>query len=285
MLSRAITIPAYLPPGVYRYTETDRGRATEVTKIVVTRRGGEIRIAAKTAGSLHGAAFSANESMLLGADLAPVRYDGAYNLGARGTTASVSARDASAEVTNTPLGAQSRTVTLAAGTQHFTVSAPGLLIGWFALAAQLHRWNVSSVTAIVPILAQTGRLDVSRRAIAQRPHDVPKRDAVLTVAGPVPFTIWYDPITFVPDELDEPSRRLVTTRLRNDAPATLARYDDGTLARTTLKRACPLIIRAYASGARSSGIVSIIARTPVCTLKRMVSSESAPVPEGQAWIE
>ena len=37
--------------------------------------------------------------------------------------------------------------------------------------------------------------------------------------------------------------------------------------------------------AGSSGVVSIIARTPVCTLKRIASSESAQVPDGHALIE
>ena len=51
------------------------------------------------------------------------------------------------------------------------------------------------------------------------------------------------------------------------------------------KRAAPLIMRSKASCARSSGMVWIIARTPVCTLKRIVSSESAATPDGQALID
>src|SRR5581483_790 len=43
---------------------------------------------------------------------------------------------------------------------------------------------------------------------------------------------------------------------------------------TTRKRAFPLIIRSYASAARSSGNTSFIDRTPVSTEKRIVSSES-----------
>jgi len=50
---------------------------------------------------------------------------------------------------------------------------------------------------------------------------------------------------------------------------------------TTRNRALPLIMRSYASGARSGGNTSVIARTPVRTLKGSVSCESMDVPEYQ----
>lgn len=48
---------------------------------------------------------------------------------------------------------------------------------------------------------------------------------------------------------------------------------------TMRKRALLLIMRSYASAACSSGIVSIIGRTPVSALKASVSCESIEVPD------
>ena len=50
---------------------------------------------------------------------------------------------------------------------------------------------------------------------------------------------------------------------------------------TIRNRASPLIMRSYASAARSSGIVSFIDRTPVWTLNASVSCESIESPEYQ----
>jgi hypothetical protein len=44
-------------------------------------------------------------------------------------------------------------------------------------------------------------------------------------------------------------------------------------------------MRSYASAARSSGNGSFIDRTPVSTLKAIVSSESIDVPDGQPTID
>src|SRR5207249_10215391 len=71
-------------------------------------------------------------------------------------------------------------------------------------------------------------------------------------------------------------------------PATERAYQGGDqprVSRTTRKRASPLIIRAYASGARDRGNTSFIDLTPVRTLKASVSSESIDVPDGHPAIE
>jgi hypothetical protein len=52
---------------------------------------------------------------------------------------------------------------------------------------------------------------------------------------------------------------------------------------TTRNLASPLIMRSYASAARSSGYSSIFARTPDNALKRSVSAESAAVPDGHPF--
>src|SRR5579864_8820735 len=54
---------------------------------------------------------------------------------------------------------------------------------------------------------------------------------------------------------------------------------------TTRKRALPLIMRSYASDARSRGNTSVIGLTPVSALNCMVSCESIELPEGQPITE
>src|SRR5439155_22665735 len=54
---------------------------------------------------------------------------------------------------------------------------------------------------------------------------------------------------------------------------------------TTRNRASPLIIRSYASAARSSGKTSVMGRTPASALKASVSSESMDVPDGHPTID
>ncbi len=74
------------------------------------------------------------------------------------------------------------------------------------------------------------------------------------------------------------------TRKKDDCPSvliTIALLTNRHIVSTTRNSAFPLIIRAYASAAFSSGYVSIIARTPVNSAKRSVSSESAAVPAAQ----
>jgi hypothetical protein len=84
--------------------------------------------------------------------------------------------------------------------------------------------------------------------------------------------------------LSSRSMILATRRPRVSCPhlrllASAASLQPVYIVRTTRNCALPLIMRAYASAAFSSGYVSIMARTPVSSAKRSVSSSSAGVPE------
>ena len=51
-------------------------------------------------------------------------------------------------------------------------------------------------------------------AAPARPADVAASDASISLTGQIPLTIWYDPTTYLTDEVDVPSQGLVVTRNR-----------------------------------------------------------------------
>ncbi len=158
--------------------------------------------------------MSATASLALGPDLAPVSYSGSYRMGGQSPTVSVTLTPSSATV----IGAMSnvpRQLPLAAKTRHFVIIEPGLLAGLFVLPAQLAAWKESSLTWITPATAQGQELVVGSASAAARPSGLPSADVVLSVDQPIALTVWYDPSTFVPDQIIVPSQSAVLTRVRS----------------------------------------------------------------------
>jgi hypothetical protein len=109
-----------------------------------------------------------------------------------------------------------QTFALDPNAKHFVVIEPGLLSGIFALPAQMQAWNDSPVTAIAPAYGREEPLPPATPATsASRPANVPASDVSLSVGGSVPFTVWYDPATLIPDEIDVPSQSAAVTRVRD----------------------------------------------------------------------
>jgi len=76
-------------------------------------------------------------------------------------------------------------------------------------------WNDAPSTAIAPTRPGSVLLDVAAQATpAPHPAGVPDGDVAIVFGGRLPFTIWYDPATFVPDEIDVPSENVSATRIR-----------------------------------------------------------------------
>ncbi|MBV8490703.1 MAG: hypothetical protein JO199_09255 [Candidatus Eremiobacteraeota bacterium] len=71
------------------------------------------------------------------------------------------------------------------------------------------------MSAIAPGYGRVEALPPSPSASAQRPASVPASDVALAVGGSVPFVVWYDPATLVPDEIDVPSQSATVTRVRD----------------------------------------------------------------------
>lgn len=167
----------------------------------------------KSTANFGGMALGATATLTLDNDLAPLRYDGRYSAPGQSVNVTVAVASNGATVTS-PLATAPGPLQLAAGTKHFAIVEPGLLAGLFVLPAQLRAWNESSVTWITPTSAQEQVLTVGAPATATRPTGVPARDALLSIASPIPATIWYDPSSFVPDRIDVPSTKAVLTRVR-----------------------------------------------------------------------
>jgi hypothetical protein len=78
----------------------------------------------------------------------------------------------------------------------------------------MEAWKDMPVLAIAPSYGRGENLAVDTAAKPQRPSTVPAHDVAVSFRGSLPFTIWYDPMTFVPDEIDVPSQNVVVTRQR-----------------------------------------------------------------------
>jgi hypothetical protein len=81
----------------------------------------------------------------------------------------------------------------------------------------MQAWNDASALVVAPaMVAMAGPIQISPDAslAGARPAAVPSQDAALAIGGQFPFTIWYDPATYVPDEIDIPSQNIVVSRVR-----------------------------------------------------------------------
>jgi hypothetical protein len=216
MLATALVLAAgaYLPNGTYAYVCAQYGRVNEQSSIAVEHRRAGIVVREKTSGSFGEIRSLATDSLVLGGNLEPARYDGVYRVRGRTLRVGVVLTSRLARISDFSPGGRTVSIGLAPQTRHFVVIEPGLMAGLFALPAQLNAWREATVTTVAPNLARAERTFTISRAMLPRPDDVPAADLALTVAGRVAFTIWYDPITFVVDKMVIPERHAVVTRLR-----------------------------------------------------------------------
>jgi hypothetical protein len=201
-------------PGTYRYTASLNGERLGEWSVSVKSESGDTEIDESSAASFGGMQLSATASLVLGPDLAPMRYAGTYRAPGRNPSVSVALTPTSATVAGL-LTSQPQQLPLQANTRHFVVIEPGLLAGLFALPAQLDSWKDSTLTWVTPTTAQAQTLTTNAQASPVRPAGVLPQDAVLSIDRPVTVTIWYDPATFVPDEIIAPAQNAVLTRERS----------------------------------------------------------------------
>src|SRR5580700_3405707 len=199
--------------GEYRYSASMAGQNIGGWSISVRDQNGGMQIDETSSASFAGMQMSANASLALGSDLAPMSYTGNYRMAGQNPSVSVTLTPSAATVAGAMTTAPQR-VALAANTRHFVVVEPGLLAGLFALPAQLAAWKDPSVTCITPATAQAQSLGTNAVSPSARPAGVDAGDAVLSIDHPIALTIWYDPGTFVPDEIVVPSQNAVVTRVR-----------------------------------------------------------------------
>jgi hypothetical protein len=209
MLLAATAATPAIAPGTYSYTATIGGKTAGSTVITV-KPGPPLTIEEQGTGGSGAQASSGKATLTLGPDLAPTAYVGNYS--AAGTPVSVSATLTADTAT---IGKDSYSLT--GSTKHFVVVEAGMTAGLFVLPAQMQAWNDTAALLVVPTMAAMGGtlpIVPDSSLAGARPAGVPAGDSVLAIGGQFPFSIWYDPATYVPDEIDVPGQNIVVTRVR-----------------------------------------------------------------------
>jgi len=212
MLAAATAAPAFAPPGTYRYSAALNGQSIGTWTASVKPGDGGPEIDENSNATFAGMQMAATAALVLGPDLAPTRYSGSYQVTGQTQTVSAALTATSAAIIG-GFGGASHTLALAPATRHFVVIEPALLAGLFALPAQLQAWGDASVTWVAPVTGQAQTISKNPDPPA-RPAGIPAQDGEISMQGQIPFTIWYDPATLVPDEIIVPSQNAVLTRQR-----------------------------------------------------------------------
>ncbi len=213
MLVAALSGAIFPAPGTYRYTASMSGKPIGSWSVSVASDAAQTTIDESTSAQVLGMQLAGTASLVLGPDLAPLRYSGRYQTPNQSPSVSVTLTAGSATAVGA-LTTQPQQLALVASTHHFVVIEPGLLAGLFALPAQMAAWKESTVTLITPATAGVQPLTASTSSSSPRPAGLSPQEAVLSIDHPIALTIWYDPTTLVPDEISVPSQNAVLTRVR-----------------------------------------------------------------------
>jgi hypothetical protein len=214
LLLAAVTATAFPAAGTYRYSASLGEQRIGEWSVTVKPGGSSTEIDENSSASVAGMQLSAVAALVLGPDLSPVTYTGNYHMAMQSPSVSVTFTPGSATVIGA-LSPQPRQIPLEPNTHHFVIIEPGLLAGLFALPAQLAAWKEPAVTWIAPATAQAQALSPSPSPSLARPANVPAQDVVLAIDQPMAVTMWYEPSTLVPDEINVPSQNATLTRERS----------------------------------------------------------------------
>ena len=213
LLAAVAANSAFPAPATYRYAAMLGGQPVGEWSATVQAGSADTEVDENSSAMVAGMQLAATASLVLASDLSPVRYEGSYHMPGQNPSVTVTVAGGSATV-NSTLTNQTQRVELLPSTQHFVVVEPGLLAGLFVLPAQLNAWKESAVTWITPTSSQAQLLTIDPNANVPRPHGVPANDVLLSIERPMVVTIWYDPVTLVPDEVSVPSQNATLKRER-----------------------------------------------------------------------
>src|SRR5215469_13218879 len=188
-----------LAPGTYTYTGTYQGVQSGTSTLTVRRDGPTTTIEEKARGTINDVQVAGTVTLDLDADLVPTVYNGSYDSGALHTVVTVTVAPTSAMLVGTNTGGAQLAFPLKPPAQHLIVVEPGLMAGLFGLPAEMKAWNYDPIAAIAPSIAKSESYALDTAAKPQRPDGIPAQDTEITFGGPLSFTIWYDPATYVPD--------------------------------------------------------------------------------------
>ncbi len=203
-----------LAPGTYTYTGTYQGVQSGTSTLTVRSSGSTTTIEEKASGTINAMQVAGTVTLNLGADLVPTVYNGSYDSGALHSVVTVTVTPTAATLVGTNTGGTQLQFPLKAPARHLIVIEPGLMAGLFGLPAEMQAWNYDPILAVAPSLGKSENYALDTAAKPQRPDGVPAQDTPMTFGGPLSFTIWYDPATYVPDAVIVPSQDAVVTRVR-----------------------------------------------------------------------
>ncbi|HVA26547.1 MAG TPA: hypothetical protein VNF68_00070 [Candidatus Baltobacteraceae bacterium] len=198
-----------LASGNYTYNATMNGANVGTSQITVKSSGSGIEIDEQMKGSFQGSASTGNATYNLAADLSPQKYAASGTIGGDTVNDAAVITGNAATVSTGQGGSQS--FTLSPPATRFVVVDLGAFAGFMPLAAQMNAWNDPKATVLVPMYGIALSIEIAGNT-ATRPAAVPASDLAMSFGGNAPFTIWYDPATYIPDEIDIPSQSVVVTR-------------------------------------------------------------------------
>ncbi len=211
-LLAAATAPVTPADDTYTYTVSVAGAPTGKTTITMTHTPSGVQLAESANASIGGSDFAGTATLALDGALVPASYTAVYSPPGRTIHAALVFNGSTA--TETADNGNMK-FDLGSNAKHFVVLDGTLFAGFFIFPAQLRAWNTPPVTAVSPMFGHGGTIAVDATLKADRPKDVPAGDIAVSISDPVEFTLWYDSVTLVVDELDEPQRDASYVRLRS----------------------------------------------------------------------
>jgi hypothetical protein len=202
---------AMLAPGNYTYNATMNGAKVASSQITVKSSSAGVEIDEKMNGSFQGAASSGSATYVLANDLSPQKYTATGTIGGDTVSDTATVNGDAATISSGQGGSLS--FTLSPPATRFVIVDLGSFAGFMPLAAQMNAWNDPKATVLVPVYGIALSIEIAGNT-AERPNGVPANDVAIAFGGHAPFTIWYDPSTYVPDEIDIPSQNVIVTRQR-----------------------------------------------------------------------
>ncbi len=206
-----LVLAANLVAGTYTYKTSYHGVDVGTSKVTVTSSGGSMQVSEQTAGSYSGTSGNANATLVLNSDLSPASYKATGTMAGNPVSDSATISGDTAQVTNAQGAAA--TFKLTADQKHFVVVDLGTVAGFVPLPAQMQAWQNASVCAVVPSFGQSIVIAPDTTKAPARPATVPATDVALSFQSQhAPFTVWYNPTTLVPDEIDIATQGVTITR-------------------------------------------------------------------------
>ncbi|MFN2527957.1 MAG: hypothetical protein ABR584_04475 [Candidatus Baltobacteraceae bacterium] len=196
-------------PGTYHYSAYLKNKEVGNNTITIVRTAAGIKIDERSSVSLSAGDSRAQTSMLLDEKLLLEGYHGHYEMAEQTMDANVTLADRSATVT---AGKDVKTALLGGTSKGFIVLDAAMVAGFVMLPAQMHALGNADATVLVPGTGESSFIEVIPDNKIARPPNVPAADVSISFAGTSPFVEWYDPQTFVVDEIIIPGQDLIVKR-------------------------------------------------------------------------